>query len=732
MSPKFRSAALAMALATLTGAAIVVGARIIVHSVHRLDETDDWVVHSHQVLSGLQQLLMSLVDAETGERGFLITGEERFLEPYQSGRAAVQDQLAHLTALTKDDPARQQHLREIEPVAAKVLAQLERAIELRRARGFDAGRMVVLSERTRRLMEDIRGRVAAMVTQEQTLLEDRERASAAAARRAVTTTLLASVASFALLGFAFEVARRRLRERERSAVEAHEQKERFRTTLTSVGDAVVVTDERGIVTMMNPVAVRLLRCGDDAIGRPLDDVFRIVNEESRQPVESPVQRVLREGAISGLANHTVLLWPDGGEMPIDDSAAPIQREDGTVVGAVLVFRDIRERRQTERLQQRAAELLREQDRRKDQFLAALSHELRNPLGPMRNAVRVLQHTGATTEQWRRSLSALDRQVAHVARLVDDLLDISRIAQGKIRLQKDQVNLSEVVHRAVDDFQSVFAKRQIALEVRNGDDPLWVEADSTRLAQVAGNLLQNAAKFTDPGGRVTIALGKADDRARLEVRDDGAGIDAEALASLFQPFVQAEGTVRRSAAGLGLGLALSKSIVELHGGTVRASSAGPGKGAVFVVELPLLRNVAAPPPSGPGARPRRALRVLVVDDNEDAALTLRDLLELEHHEVLVAADAESGIAAALAHHPDVVLCDVGLPGMDGYEAARRLRSAGSTATLVALTGHASAEDVQQALEAGFDRHVAKPVDLDTLLGVLATVEGEAAGAPVSLH
>ncbi len=719
MSPRFRGTALAVALAILTGAAVVLNARIVIGDVQRMTESDRWVVHTHEVLQVLQQLLLSLVDAETGERGFIITGDERYLEPYEAGRNAVQGHLARLVELTADDPSQHRRVQEIRLLVTAELAHLEKTSGLRRTNGFIAARLVVLSKHSRRLMDEVRGSVASLVQEQNVLLEDRTRASAAAARRAITSTLLGSLASLALLAFCVEVGRRRLRERAAAAIRAHEEKERFRTTLTSVGDAVVVTDAQGAITMLNPSAATLMHCGDEVIGRPLDAVFLIVDEETRRPVESPVRRVLREGRIAGLTNHTVLLWPDGGEVPIDDSAAPIKREDGAVVGAVLVFRDIRERRRAERAQQRAAEFLKEQDRRKDRFLAMLSHELRNPLSPMRTGVKVLQHEGATAEQRKRAVKALDRQVTHLARLVDDLLDISRIAQGKIRFEKNQVNLAALVHRSVEDFQGVFARRQIALEFRNEAAPLWVEADATRLAQVVANLLQNAAKFTDPGGRVTVALAREDDRARLEVRDDGAGMDAATLANLFQPFMRSEGSVRPNATGLGLGLALSRSLVELQGGTMRASSDGPGQGAAFVVELPLLASLATASTPSTRRRPTRPLRILVVDDNEDAAATLHDLLELEHHEVLVAPDAETGIVLALQQDPDVVLCDVGLPGIDGYEAARRLRAAGSEAMLVALTGHASSEDVQLARQAGFEHHLAKPVELSTLMDVLAT-------------
>jgi len=439
-------------------------------------------------------------------------------------------------------------------------------------------------------------------------------------------------------------------------------------------------------------------------------------------VESPVRKVLREGQVAGLANHTFLVGRDGHDVPIDDSGAPIRDERGGVVGVVLVFRDIRQRRETERELHRRAELLEEQDRRKDAFLAMLSHELRNPLAPIRNSVAVLRRAEPASEAANRARAVVERQVAHLTRLVDDLLDVSRIAQGKIRLQKEQVDLAEVVRRTVDDLQSVFARKNVALELRDGGEPLWVHADVTRMAQVTGNLLQNAAKFTSAGGRVTVAVRRDDGQALLRVSDTGEGIDQATLARLFQPFVQAEGTLHRTLGGLGLGLAVSKSIVELHGGTVRGSSDGPGAGAEFVVAIPLMPHAARPALQPPPPSPARRLRILVVDDNEDSATTMQDLLELEGHEVECEYEGRRGLEAALAHQPDVVLSDVGLPGLDGYELARRLRAAGSPAVLVALTGYTSSEDVQRSYEAGFHHHLGKPPDLAQLAEILA-------GAPV---
>ena len=290
-----------------------------------------------------------------------------------------------------------------------------------------------------------------------------------------------------------------------------------------------------------------------------------------------------------------------------------------------------------------------------------------------------------------------------------------------------MDLAEVVRRTVDDHRSLFGSKGVSLEFKESE-PLWVVADATRLAQVTENLLHNAAKFTSGrGDRVTVTLKDENGHALLRVRENGVGIEKETLAKLFQPFVQGERTLHRTPGGLGLGLALTKSIVELHGGSVQATSDGPGKGAEFVVALPFSRNVAPPTVRAATPRPRGRLRICIIDDNEDGAASLHDVLELEGHEVQLAMDGELGIDLVLAIHPDVVLCDVGLLGLDGFEVARRLRAAGSTAMLVALTGYASPADVQRSQDAGFDQHLAKPTDLDRLDAVLASAPVPAASS-----
>ena len=638
---------------------------------------------------------------------------------------------------------------------------------------------------------------------------------------------------------------------------ARHQKDLLAVTLASIGDAVIVTDAAGAVTFLNGEAERLTGwTDDDARGRPLPDVFSIVNEQTRERVENPVERVLRLGQVIGLGNHTLLVARDGREIPIDDSGAPIRQAGGDARGVVLVFRDISERKRAERLQQhlladvqtqkdrltavvnsmrdevwfcdtekrftlenpaavrefelgsaevvevgdlagrlevfrpdgsprsveeapplralqgeavinqeeiirtpasgelrhrqvsatpvrdasgnvigsvsvvrditdrkRAEDALREADRRKNDFLAVLSHELRNPLAPVRAALYILARAAPGGEQSNRAMMVLDRQVAQLTRLVDDLLDVTRITRGKIHLHQEPLDLTGLVRRTAEDHRSLFATRGIDLDVDIPDERLWVNGDALRLAQSIGNLLHNAAKFTERGGRTAIRVRKDDasDAALISVRDTGVGLSPQALPHLFEPFMQVDSTIDRTRGGLGLGLALTKSLVEMHGGAVSARSGGVGHGAEFTIRLPLQAapSVAPAPRAVGGHQPRR---VFIIEDNVDAADSLREALELAGHEVEVAYDGAEGIEGARRFSPEIVLCDIGLPGMNGYEVARALRNDQTFASvyLVALTGYALPEDLAKAREAGFDLHVSKPPSPEELQEALAAL------------
>jgi PAS domain S-box-containing protein len=435
----------------------------------------------------------------------------------------------------------------------------------------------------------------------------------------------------------------------------------------------------------------------------LDQVFR--TGETVQNVEVSGEQADSHGERSWLT----CLYPVRGDA-----------EEVRWVGAVVL--DITDRKRLMAELRGRAEELAENDRRKDEFLAMLSHELRNPLAPIRNSVHVLNAV-ASGPQVVQAREVIERQVTHLARLVDDLLDVSRITRGKIALRPEPVALEDVVARAVETTRPLVEARghSLSVEVRPGA-PRFT-ADPVRLAQVIANLLNNAAKYTDPGGRITVRAGREGGEAVVRVRDTGVGIPVDVLPHVFELFTQAERTLDRAQGGLGIGLTLVKSLVEQHGGRVEAFSDGPGQGSEFVVRLPL---PAEPEPAARTGTPRPAAvapskrRVLVVDDNADAADTLAMVLSMRGYDVRVARDGPAALDTARQFLPQLVLLDIGLPGMDGYAVARALRADGRSGPLrlVALTGYGREEDRRRSAEAGFDDHVVKPIAPDELLQLLA--------------
>ncbi len=403
-------------------------------------------------------------------------------------------------------------------------------------------------------------------------------------------------------------------------------------------------------------------------------------------------------------------------------AVALPRADGAIL---LAFEDVTECRAKEEKLARAERDLRDAHRRKDEFLAVLSHELRNPLAPIRNSLFVLEHVPAGSEQAKSSLQIIDRQARHLTRLVDDLLDVTRITRGKIQLQKERVELGELVRRTLDDHRMSFEANGIRLEHSVEPGFFWLDADPARMVQILSNLLGNSEKFTPRGGRVVVSVRGQGSKVVMRVRDTGAGIELgelahpDGLTHLFEPFVQMGAGADRARGGLGLGLAMVKGLIELHGGRVEISSAGSGQGTEVTIWLPLV-DAPCELTSSQGVRESHGRRVLVIEDSADSSSSLRDVLELSGHDVRVASDGPSGIEVAREFAPEIVLCDIGLPGMDGYQVARAFRadSALRRAYLVALSGYAQPEDHQRAVEAGFDQRVAKPANLENLNRLLA--------------
>jgi PAS domain S-box-containing protein len=531
--------------------------------------------------------------------------------------------------------------------------------------------------------------------------------------------------------------------RKRAERELDSQREWLRVTLSSIGDAVIATDVQGRIVFMNPVAESLTGWGaHTAQGRPCAEVFRVINENTGVPVEDPITRVLREGVVVGLGNHTVLVAADGHERPIDDSGAPIRSRDGTIVGAVLVFRDVTDRRLTEAKQlasaaererllasERAARAEADHaNRMKDEFVATISHELRTPLTAISGWAHLVAQHPDDPERTRRGLEVIQRAARAQTQLISELLDLSRIVAGKLQLEIEAVDLPGVVDGAIQSLEMEAAAKRVEIQ-RDVDRALApISADPGRLQQAVWNLVSNAVKFTPSGGWVKVALRAHDGEAEITVRDNGMGIRPELLPFVFERFRQGTGLGGPRASGLGLGLAIVKELVEMHGGTVSAASAGEGKGATFTIRLPM----TAPPATGDrrqrgaeeAALPTDCLqgaRILVVEDHDDTRELIRELLESYRAKVLTAPSAKEALGLLGTARVDLLVSDIGLPEMDGYELIKRVRAlpdrAASRIPAVAVTAFARARDRTRALRAGYQAHIGKPVADEVLVATL---------------
>ena len=505
--------------------------------------------------------------------------------------------------------------------------------------------------------------------------------------------------------------------RKRAEEELRQQREWFQVTLSSIGDAVITTDTQGKVTFLNPVAEMMTGWNlAEAFGQPLEKVFTIINEETREAARNPVEKVLREGTVVGLANHTALISKDGMETSIEDSAAPIRDAAGEISGAVMVFHDVTERRRAERA-------MKEADKRKDEFIATLAHELRNPLAPIRSGLEILNLAGNDSVMAETARSMMDQALNQMVRLVDDLLDASRITTGKLQLRKERVELAAVVQSVVDTSRQMIDEQGHKLTVDLPAAPILLDADPTRLAQVFSNLLNNATKYSEAGGQIALSAETAGDQVIVRVTDTGIGIPVGHLGRIFEIFAQVDTALERSQGGLGIGLSLAKGVVEMHGGTVEARSDGLGMGSEFIVRLPITgaeRRSEAAPDGDSKASAAAKRRILIVDDNPLGSKSTAMVLRKVGHEVATARDGIEGMENARSFRPDVILLDIALPRLNGFDTARRIRAQpwGKNIYLIALTGYGQDEDRRRSREAGFDYHMVKPVDFSELKKVLS--------------
>ena len=475
----------------------------------------------------------------------------------------------------------------------------------------------------------------------------------------------------------------------------------------SSDDAIVSKTLEGIITSWNRAAQRVFGYTPaEAIGRP---ITMLIPRERQQEEDTILGRLRRGEQIDHY--ETVRVTKDG---RVIDVSVTISRVRGAT-GEVEVVRDIT-------LQKQAQRELRDVDLRKNEFLALLAHELRNPLGPIRHAVKILRARAPTPDELQWATGIIDRQTEHLTRLVDDLLDVARITRGTIELQRERVDLTAVLRSGVEASSASIERHRHELTVIQPSQPLYVDGDMARLTQIVTNLLDNAAKHTDPEGKIWLAGEREGDMAVIRVKDTGIGIPADVLPHIFDMFTRSGLLLERAQGGFGVGLALVEQLVKLHGGTVSAHSAGTGQGSEFVVRLPVVQAhrpalPERPAPSDDAVANR--CRVLVVD-NVDSVDSLAMLLRMSGHVVETANDGESGLVKAEQFRPDVAILDIGLPKMNGYELAKQIRDLAwaKQVVLVALTGWGQEEHRRRSVEAGFNHHLTKPVEFDVLQEIIA--------------
>jgi len=500
--------------------------------------------------------------------------------------------------------------------------------------------------------------------------------------------------------------------------EAESERQMFVTLAENSGDFIGIADANGVPFFVNRAGLGLVGLDSMEEARHVRDFFfpedqdRIMNEF----IPSVVQKGRGEVEVRFRNFKTgEARWMVYKVLKLSDSSGK------PVFGTIS--QDVTERRHLEDSLRQLAANLSEEGRRKNEFLATLAHELRNPLAPLSHTLEILKRSGAEPQKLPQALDTMQRQLAQLVRLVDDLLDLSRITHNRLELRKGQVELGAVISQAVEASRPLVESMRHEVRVVAPAEPIYLDGDAVRLAQVFGNLLNNSAKYTSPGGTIEIKSERKGDEAVVTVKDNGAGIPPGKLDSIFEMFTQVEGSLERSQGGLGIGLTLVRRLVQMHGGSVEARSAGEGQGSEFVVRLPTLqdRPAAAPAPT-PAKPPVHAHRILVVDDNQDSADSLATLLKITGNETFTAHDGAAALEAAEKRRPDVVLLDIGLPTLNGYEVARRIREQpwGKEIVLIALTGWGQEEDRRKSQEAGFDGHLVKPVNYPALMALLSSL------------
>jgi PAS domain S-box-containing protein len=672
-------------------------------------------------ITRLEQLESIVKDAETGQRGFIITGDESYLRPFNEASERLPGELEKLQGFPWID-INPDEIGRIGQLIQQKMGELRSTIEKRRSGGFAAVVPIIRAGSGKELMDNLRAEVARLKERQLSALGADAKMSDRTTRTRTLVFLFSGVLNIAIFGWAYrritEIFQQRdvaLRESSRRGFELQQQKDLLNVTLTSIGDCVMVSDKEGQITFMNPVAEQVTGWKfEEAQNRPTTEVFRILNEHTRQPVESPVEKVMKHGVIVGLANHTLLIRKDGSEVPIDDSGAPIRDVNGDVRGVVLVFRDFSEHKRAERELLEAKEAAETASKVKDQFLAMLSHELRTPLTPVLATINLWEASEEVPPSLHPDLQMLRRSIELEARIIDDLLDLTRIARGMLSFSPENTDVHALIEFLVDLSQSEVQNKQLNLSLQLKAAQHHVHTDASRLQQVLWNIIRNAVKFTDARGEIVVTTSNgANGNIDTSVTDNGIGMTAETISKLFVPFEQADPTRNRHYGGLGLGMAISNALVELLEGELHAKSEGLGRGSTFTLSFPTTREKA--PSSETNRVPvtsRSKVRLLLIEDHSDTARALVRLLENRGYTIESVPNVALGLEATARGDFDLLLCDLGLPDGTGIDFIEKVRETDKTPA-IALTGFGMQQDVERAQNAGFNAHLTKPVNLQKL-------------------
>lgn len=700
----------------LVVALLIVLAMITYWNTSRLINAATSVEHTRVVMGELDSLQSSLREADAAERGYVITGLPSYLDPYKSALTSVPPALERIRRLVYDNTAQRERADRLTKLVSGHLDLLRSNVAKRDESGISAAADDMVLSGLKARMESVRLLVAEMQREEQGLLSQRTSSTASLARTAIVSLSLGGVLLFAFLAVIWFLLRRDLLRRQA----AEDELRRVASIVASSEDAIISESLTGYVTSWNAAAERLFGyTAAEMMGRSVS----ILEPPGLEGNTARTLQRIHEGE-RVLQFDTTRMRKDGTAIPVSVSVSPIRDATGRLVGASKIVRDISGRKEAERQLRLAKEAAEEANLAKDQFLAVLSHELRTPLTPALLTARSLARRGLPAEL-HRAVELIRRNVELEAVLVDDLLDVSRITHGKLELRREPVDLDGLIESAVATCRAEAESRhqKVALELRATEH--FAEADPARMQQVLWNLVQNAVKFTGESGTITVASDNpSPGTIRIRVSDSGRGIAPELLPRVFDLFEQAPVLGGRPRKGLGLGLAISKALVELHGGAIAAESAGTGLGATFTVTLPAhVETRVAPVAAGAAAPPKRPLTILLAEDHADTAEALSRLLEDEGHRIFAVSTVEDAIAVGRREKVDLLITDLGLPDGSGHQLLGRLREVRPVEGIV-LSGYGMAADVARSRDAGFLDHLTKPVNVERLLRVIDGFAGRA--------